>query len=323
MNDNNSDSVRSIGSNESETELRADVFEDGSAVICPDCGGDLQYQNDVAVVCLDCETEFGHEVMPFDGWQRHYLVRPPENETVSKVIEATDDDDAELVTDGGPSFAECGARRAFDRVQSLRERVDGEGASPEEIVENWREIEERGRLIPDGGEPDTLPLEEFSHTTAPEWALKIADDLDLNRTATSKARQFARDHGLNGDTSRRPRSVASGAIYLAAALHNDKRNQAEVAEVADVSTVTVATCYQEIAEAEGLISDSRPDSEVRTDGGTTERPGFVDPNTEYVRCHFCGAEWKPTEVDGFDLSDEDEYYPRMVPACPEHAGGCR
>jgi len=28
-------------------------------------------------------------------------------------------------------------------------------------------------------------------------------------------------------------------------------------------------------------------------------------------------------VDGFDLSTEDEYYPNMVPVCPEHAGGCR
>jgi DNA-directed RNA polymerase subunit RPC12/RpoP len=184
-------------------------------------------------------------------------------------------------------------------------------------------IESEQQVVTDGGERESLPLEEFSHTTAPEWALLIADDLDLNRTATTKARQFARDHGLNGDTSRRPRSVASGAVYLAAALHNDKRNQAEVAEVADVSTVTVATCYQEIAEAEGLISDSRPDSDARCDGGTTERPGFVDPNTEYVRCHFCGQTWDPTVVDGMDLSDEDEYYPGMVPVCPEHAGGCR
>ena len=62
---------------------------------------------------------------------------------------------------------------------------------------------------------------------------------------------------------------------------------------------------------------------IETDGGTTERPGFVDPNTEYVRCHFCGQTWEPTVVDGMDLSDEDEYYPRMVPVCPEHAGGCR
>lgn len=52
-------------------------------------------------------------------------------------------------------------------------------------------------------------------------------------------------------------------------------------------------------------------------------PAFVDPNAEYTVCHFCGQTWEPTVVDGFDLSTEDEYYPTMVPVCPEHAGGCR
>jgi hypothetical protein len=55
----------------------------------------------------------------------------------------------------------------------------------------------------------------------------------------------------------------------------------------------------------------------------SERPAFVDPNSEYEVCHFCGQTWDPAAVDGFDLSGEDEYYPKMVPVCPEHAGGCR
>lgn len=55
----------------------------------------------------------------------------------------------------------------------------------------------------------------------------------------------------------------------------------------------------------------------------SDRPAFVDPNAEIVYCHFCGAGWDPTAVDGFDLSEPGEYYPKMVPACPEHAGGCR
>ena len=56
---------------------------------------------------------------------------------------------------------------------------------------------------------------------------------------------------------------------------------------------------------------------------SAERPPFVDPDSEYAMCHFCGRTWEPTAVDGFDLSTEDEYYPQMVPVCPEHAGGCR
>lgn len=54
-----------------------------------------------------------------------------------------------------------------------------------------------------------------------------------------------------------------------------------------------------------------------------DRPPFVDPNSEFEVCHFCGEAWDPTVVEGFDLSGGDEYYPRMVPVCPEHAGGCQ
>ncbi len=55
----------------------------------------------------------------------------------------------------------------------------------------------------------------------------------------------------------------------------------------------------------------------------TQRPGFVDPQSEVEYCYFCGKAWDPEVVEGFDLSDEDEYYPKMVPACPEHTEGCR
>lgn len=79
----------------------------------------------------------------------------------------------------------------------------------------------------------------------------------------------------------------------------------------------------------GNPADSAETTESQTDRRTTrderrdERPPFVDPTAEYAVCHFCGQTWEPTAVDGFDLSEEDEYYPKMVPVCPEHAGGCR
>jgi hypothetical protein len=71
-----------------------------------------------------------------------------------------------------------------------------------------------------------------------------------------------------------------------------------------------------------LLDEADP-GDILTDGGF-ERPPFVDPDVEVVECHFCHETWPPEVVDGFDLSAEDEYYPRMVPVCPEHAaGGCR
>ncbi|MFD1515831.1 hypothetical protein [Halomarina rubra] len=57
-----------------------------------------------------------------------------------------------------------------------------------------------------------------------------------------------------------------------------------------------------------------------TESQKVERPPFVDPNAEYVRCWFCQETWSPEAVDGHDLSTDDEYYPKMVPVCP---GGCR
>jgi len=54
-----------------------------------------------------------------------------------------------------------------------------------------------------------------------------------------------------------------------------------------------------------------------------DRPPFVPHHVERAECYFCGRGWNPSAVDGFDLSAEDEYYPKMVPVCPENAGGCR
>ena len=53
-----------------------------------------------------------------------------------------------------------------------------------------------------------------------------------------------------------------------------------------------------------------------------EIPPFVDPNTDFCRCYFCDRSWLPTEIEGFDLSGEEDYYPKMVPCCPQHRG-CR
>jgi hypothetical protein len=60
-----------------------------------------------------------------------------------------------------------------------------------------------------------------------------------------------------------------------------------------------------------------------TENHSDDRPPFLGPNVEVVTCHFCDREWLPKEVDGFDLSLDDEYYPRMVPVCPENSVGCR
>lgn len=50
-----------------------------------------------------------------------------------------------------------------------------------------------------------------------------------------------------------------------------------------------------------------------------DRPPFVDPQTDWVECWLCGQILSDmSRVEGMDLSREDEYYPKMVPVCPQH-----
>lgn len=61
------------------------VFVDGSAENCPDCGGKLQYQTKAAVICLDCDEEFGHYYsVSANGKRKDRLYRAPENEVVAR-----------------------------------------------------------------------------------------------------------------------------------------------------------------------------------------------------------------------------------------------
>lgn len=54
----------------------------------------------------------------------------------------------------------------------------------------------------------------------------------------------------------------------------------------------------------------------------TERPPFIDPQTDWVECYLCGQIIEDfSRVEGMDISEPDEYYPKMVPVCPTHDTG--
>lgn len=70
------------------------VFENGRAITCPDCGGDLQYQNRQSIVCLGCEQDYEH-------WQNassHHLVEVDAHTAESEIVESTP---RKIRTDGG------------------------------------------------------------------------------------------------------------------------------------------------------------------------------------------------------------------------------
>jgi len=52
---------------------------------------------------------------------------------------------------------------------------------------------------------------------------------------------------------------------------------------------------------------------------TDERPAFIGPQVSWVECWVCGQVIEElSRVEGIDVSDPDEYYPRMRPVCPSH-----
>ncbi|WP_227015548.1 hypothetical protein [Haloarcula sp. JP-L23] len=86
------------------TAAESEYYEDGSFVTCPDCGGELQYQNRAAVLCLDCEANFGHY---YSDNGRNQLLWAPGNEITASVYDPADDErDERVATDGGQSPGE-------------------------------------------------------------------------------------------------------------------------------------------------------------------------------------------------------------------------
>jgi hypothetical protein len=75
------------------------VFEGGSAVTCPDCGGKMDYLSEEWVKCTDCEHDYSHYYEFASAGKRHEL-RDPSGELVTVHVER-EVEDGRLVTDGG------------------------------------------------------------------------------------------------------------------------------------------------------------------------------------------------------------------------------
>lgn len=70
------------------TATETEHYADGSFVTCPDCGGDLTYQNPEVVICPDCDAEFSHF---YADNGTNELCRAPDMERVTTVYDPDDD----------------------------------------------------------------------------------------------------------------------------------------------------------------------------------------------------------------------------------------
>ncbi|MHB9286534.1 transcription initiation factor IIB [Halobacteriales archaeon Cl-PHB] len=75
---------------------------------------------------------------------------------------------------------------------------------------------------------------------------RFCSELDLEESVKQRAKEILDDAATEGLLSgKSPTGLAGAAIYTAALLCNDKRTQSEIAEVAQVTEVTIRNRYQE------------------------------------------------------------------------------
>lgn len=87
-----------------------------------------------------------------------------------------------------------------------------------------------------------------------EYVPRFCSDLDLSSTVESKAEDIINRTAEKGLLSgKSPTGFAAAAIYAASLLCNEKRTQSEVAEVAQVTEVTIRNRYQEQIKAVEIV----------------------------------------------------------------------
>jgi transcription initiation factor TFIIB len=124
--------------------------------------------------------------------------------------------------------------------RSLEEVADVSRVKRKEIGRTYRYI------------ADELSLE-MQPVDPKEYVPRFCSELDLGEEVQAKAREIidvTAEQGLLSGKS--PTGYAAAAIYAASLLCNEKKTQREVADVAQVTEVTIRNRYQEQIEAMGI-----------------------------------------------------------------------
>ncbi|SEO41861.1 transcription initiation factor TFIIB [Halogranum amylolyticum] len=130
-------------------------------------------------------------------------------------------------------------------------RQEGLPRSLEEISEVSRvDRKEIGRTYRYVSQELGLELEPVDPT---KYVPRFASELDLSKEVQSKANEIIETTAEKGLLSgKSPTGFAAAAIYAASLLCNEKKTQREVAEVSQVTEVTIRNRYQEQIEAMGI-----------------------------------------------------------------------
>lgn len=140
-------------------------------------------------------------------------------------------------------------------------KTQGEAINPEEITNVDRVTTNKKRLLRRAKQiSNLLSLEVEAFYDSSSYIDRYCEDLGVSEEVYERAHEITEicsEAGIAG--GKNPGGWAAAAIYLAAVEHDVKIKQSEIADAANVSTVTIRNRYQEqrdaVREMESLPSD--------------------------------------------------------------------
>ena len=126
--------------------------------------------------------------------------------------------------------------RMYDIPRTLNEVSEVTGIDKKKVAKNFKYVSRNLNIR-------TLPIDPMNYVA------RFASELKLEPQTQTKALDIVQVATKEEITSgRSPKGIAAGALYIASKIHNERKTQAEIAKVADVTEVTVRNSYKELIE---------------------------------------------------------------------------
>ncbi|MBT4646922.1 hypothetical protein HN827_04580 [archaeon] len=124
--------------------------------------------------------------------------------------------------------------RMYDIPRTLNEVSEVTGIDKKRVAKNFKYVSRNLNIR-------TLPIDPINYIS------RFASELALDAKTQTKAVDIVQKAIQKEITSgRSPKGIAAGALYIASKINNEKKTQAEIAKVADVTEVTVRNSYKEL-----------------------------------------------------------------------------
>ncbi len=140
--------------------------------------------------------------------------------------------------------------RMYDIPRTLNEVSEVTGIDKKKVAKNFKYVSRNLNIR-------TLPIDPTNYVA------RFASELKLNPGTQTKALDIVQVATKEEITSgRSPKGIAAGALYIASKIHNERKTQAEIAKVADVTEVTVRNSYKELIENLDFLNDELEKAKV-------------------------------------------------------------